>query len=139
MDINALIHSKSIYYKLKLKLALKIGKSELPNSKNIGNNISFPHGLNGIVIHPNTIIEDNVTIFHQVTCGRGDMYKIDPRIKNSSFRGIVLSKGCILCAGAKIICNRGILVVVENTIIGANAVLTKSTGNDEIWGEYRQS
>lgn len=62
------------------------------------------------------------------------MYKIDPRIKGTSIKGIVLSKGCILCTGAKIICNRGTFGVGENTIIGANAFLMKSTGNNEICG-----
>ena len=77
------------------------------------------------MLHPSTIIEDNVTIFHQVTCGRGDMYNIFPNAPKSEFQRIILKKGACLCAGAKIICNRGTLVVGENTIIGANAVLTK--------------
>ena len=62
-----LIHSKSIYYKLTLKLALKIGTSELPNKKTL-ETIFFPSWIEWIIIHLNTIIEDNVTIFHQVTC-----------------------------------------------------------------------
>lgn len=104
-----------------------------PPPGRIGKNIKFPHGLKGIVLHPSTVVKDNVTIFHQVTCGRGDMHFIDKRVSKSEFRGIVLEEGAVLCAGAKIICNRGILTVGKNTIIGANAVLTKSTGEDEIW------
>lgn len=105
----------------------------MPPPGNIGKGVFFPHGLNGIVLHPSTIIKDNVTIFHQVTCGRGDMFHIDKRVKNTSFQGIVIEEGAVLCAGAKIICNRGVLVVGKNTIVGANAVLTHSTGEDEIW------
>ena len=44
-----------------------------------------------------------------------------------------LKRGAILCTGARIIGKKGILVVGENTIIGANAVLTCSTGNNEVW------
>lgn len=79
------------------------------------------------------MIEKNVTIFHQVTCGRGDMYNIFPNAPKSEFKGIVLKEGCVLCVGAKIICNRGKLIVGKNTIVAANSVLTKSTGDNEIW------
>ena len=61
------------------------------------------------------------------------MYRIDNRVLKSDFKGIVIEKGAVLCVGAKIICNKGILTVGKQTIIGANAVLTKSTGEDEIW------
>ena len=100
---------------------------------NIGKNVRFPHGLKGIILHPSTIIGDDVTIFHQVTCGRGDLYNIDKRVRESQFNGIMIKRGAVLCAGAKIICNRGTLVVGEDTVIGANAVLTKSTGDKEVW------
>lgn len=138
MNINRLIHGNGVE-RLLLHVICELRGAELPSKEKIGQNVRFPHGLKGVVLHPNTIIEDDVTIFHDVTCGRGDMYGIDPRIKSTEFRGIVLKRGCILCAGAKIICNRGVLVVGENTIIGANAVLTKSTGDNEIWGGYLQS
>ena len=107
---------------------------ELPPPSNIGKNVNFPHGLKGIVLHPSTIIGDNVTIFHQVTCGRGDMFGLDKRVKHTDFEGIVISDGVIICAGAKIICNRGTLHIGKNTVVGANAVLTKSTGEEEVWG-----
>ena len=91
------------------------------------------HGIKGIIFSTNTIVEDNVTIYHQVTCGRGDIF---PKSDSLPVKGIILKKGSILCAGAKIICNRGLLVVGENTVVGANAVLTCSTGDNEIWGAY---
>lgn len=47
-------------------------------------NVRFPHGLKGIVLHPSTIIEDDVVIFHQVTCGRGYMFGIDPRVNKDT-------------------------------------------------------
>ena len=134
MNIPRLIYSNNIISKLVLRVLCMLQGAELPPTCNIGKNIRFPHGLKGIVIHPNTIIGDNVTIFHQVTCGRGDLYNIDKRVKKPSFVNIILEDGAILCVGAKIICNRGKLIVGKNTIVGANAVLTKSTGEDEVWG-----
>lgn len=101
--------------------------------EHLGKNVIFPHGLKGIVLNYRTKVEDGVTIFHQVTCGKGDMDGIMQNAPTSPFKGIILRKGAVICAGAKIICNRGVLVVGENTIIGANAVLTKSTGANEIW------
>ena len=134
MNISRLIYSRNIFSKFILRVLCKLQGAELPPTCNIGKNIKFPHGLKGIVIHPNTIIGDNVTIFHQVTCGRGDMYNINKRVEKTFFESIILEDGAILCAGAKIICNRNKLIVGKNTIVGANAVLTKSTGEDEVWG-----
>lgn len=132
-NLDKLIHSRSIFSSILLKIICKLQCSELPNRFSIGKNIRFPHGLKFIILHKNTLIEDNVTIFHGVTCGRGDMYNILPQAPASEFDGIILKKGCVLCAGAKVICNRGTLIVGRNTIIGANAVLTSSTGDNEIW------
>ena len=134
MNIDKLIHSKNVFQKILFRCYMTIRNSELPPASKIGEHIRFPHGLKGIVIHPSTIIERNVTIFHQVTCGRGDMYNIFPNAPKSEFKGIVLKEGCVLCVGAKIICNRGKLIVGKNTIVAANSVLTKSTGDNEIWG-----
>lgn len=110
---------------------IKLSGSDIPSCCKIGKNVQFPHGIKGIIFSTNTIVEDNVTIYHQVTCGRGDIF---PKSDSLPVKGIILKKGSILCAGAKIICNRGLLVVGENTVVGANAVLTCSTGDNEIWG-----
>ena len=103
--------------------------------------MKFPHGIKGIVLFRNTVIGDNVTIFHQVTCGgpveitppHSDELHSGTSKKSRNNIGFVLKNGCILCAGAKIISNRETIVVGEGTIIGANAVLTKSTGDYEVW------
>ncbi len=133
-NINKLIHSKSRISSILLRLICSLQNSELPNRRRIGNNIRFPHGLKNIIMHEKTTIEDNVTIFHEVTCGRGDMSCIMLDAPVSKFEGIVVKEGAVLCAGAKIICNRGVLTVGRNTVIGANAVLTTSTGDNEVWG-----
>lgn len=128
---NGLIHSKNPLFKLIFRMYVKLSGSDIPSCCKIGKNVLFPHGIKGIIFSTNTIVEDNVTIYHQVTCGRGDIF---PKSDSLPVKGIILKKGSILCAGAKIICNRGLLVVGENTVVGANAVLTCSTGDNEIWG-----
>lgn len=105
-------------------------KIELPLQVKIGRNIIFLHGSTGLVVHPRTVIEDNVKIFHGVTLGRADSYN---DFETSKFKGIVIREGAIICAGAKVLCKEGILTVGKNTVIGANSVLLKSTGDNEIW------
>lgn len=81
----------------------------------IGSGFKMPHPA-GIVIGAGVIIEDNVTIYQQVTLGgarKGDYLDGNyPHIK----------QGTIIFAGAKIL---GKLTVGENSVIGANAVVTK--------------
>lgn len=103
---------------------------DIPEEVIIGKNVKFPHNSFGTVIHPNTIIEDNVKIYQNVTIGRADVEK---QYDESEFESIIIKKGAILCAGCKIICKKGTLVIEENTIVGANSVLNKSTNKNEIW------
>jgi serine O-acetyltransferase len=73
---------------------------------------------------------DNVKLLHQVTIGRADSYL---KGEFSKMDKIVVKEGAIICVDAKILCKESVLTVGENTIIRANAVLTKSTGDNEIW------
>lgn len=105
---------------------------DIPRSVVIGKGVKFPHNSFGTAIHNNTILEDNVKVYQNVTIGRADVYK--PREKsNPNFKGFHIKKGACICAGAKILCKEGTLVVGENTVIAANAVLLQSTGDNEIW------
>ncbi|MBO1579767.1 hypothetical protein [Bacillus sp. XF8] len=110
---------------------MKIIGLEIPKSVKIGNNVRFEHWGYGVVLHPNTIIEDNVKIYQGVTTGRADIYN---SFENSNMEKIVIKDGAILCAGCKIICKDGVLEIGRDTIIGANAVLLASTGPNEVWG-----
>lgn len=76
-----------------------------------------------------TVFEDNCMIMSNEMVARGDIWK--PRTENSW--GILLKKGSILCTGARVIGKKERIVVGENTIIGANTVLTCSTGDNGIW------
>ncbi|MGH1012816.1 hypothetical protein COI41_26185 [Bacillus toyonensis] len=110
---------------------MKVLGLEIPKSVKIGRNVCFEHWGYGVVLHPNTIIEDNVKIYQGVTTGRGDIYT---SFENSQMDKIIIKESAILCAGSKIICKSGVLVVDKGTIIGANAVLLSSTGINEVWG-----
>lgn len=87
------------------------------------------HGGIGVVIHPKTVIGRNVKIYQQVTIGRGDIWNATP---GKEFKGVTICDDVIICAGAKIITS-GELIIGKGCIIGANAVLSKSTGENEIW------
>lgn len=112
------------------KLLLLTSGLDIGVGTQVGHNVNFKHGGLGTVIHTNTIIEDNCMIMSNVTVGRSDIWK--PRTDNS-WGGVHLKQGVILCTGARVIGKKDTLVVGENTIIGANAVLTCSTGANEIW------
>ncbi len=103
---------------------------DIPRTVIFGNNVKLHHNCYGTVINSNTVIEDNVEIFHGVTIGRGD---VENKNNSSDFKGFLIKENAILCAGCSIISSHGLLVVGKGTIIGANAVLTCSTGDNEIW------
>lgn len=112
-------------------ILLKILGIELPPQVKIGKNLTFPHLGGGIVVHPHCIIKDRVTIFQGVTLGRANPMVSKGGIKMGK---IYIDEGVYLCAGAKVLCSEKDLYIGKNTIIAANAVLTKSTGDNEVWG-----
>lgn len=83
----------------------------------------------GLVVDGETVFGDRVRIFHQVTLGRAS--PIGPRTGER----IVVGDDVVISAGAKILCRSGeVLSVGTGSVIAANAVLTRSTGDFEIWG-----
>lgn len=71
-------------------------------------------------------------IFQNVTLGRADVYKT-AKDAPSEFQGFLIKEGACICAGAKLICKKGMLVIGKNAVVGANAVLLNSIGDNEIW------
>lgn len=132
MIVNRLTkyRNKQIIGKFVTKI-LEIYGVSLPREVKIGKNVVFRHNSPGTVIHRRTIIEDNVNIFQNVTLGRAD---VQIREEESKFEGLLVREGAILCTGAKVLCKEGILVVGKNSIVAANAVLTRSIPDNEIWG-----
>ena len=131
MKANTLIkfRKNKLLNKIIHTLLLKKGL-EIPSSVIMGENCDFPHNSVGTVIHPDTIIKDNVKIYQNVTIGRADIYE---DYKSSKMKKIIIEEGAIICAGAKILSKQEELVIGKNSIIGANAVLLNSTGENEIW------
>lgn len=120
-----MLFNKIIHYILLNKKGV-----DIPSGVVIGKNVKFPHNSVGTVIHPRTIIKDNVKIYQNVTIGRANIYEN----YNENIGHIIIEEGAIICAGAKILYKDKDLVVAKNSIIGANAVLLNSTGENEIWG-----
>ena len=118
------ILGKLAYYLLKLLGA------EIPRSVQIGEGFQLEHGGFGVVIHSKTRIGKQVKVYPGVTVGRADIFR---PMSASRFEGVVIEDGAILCAGAKILCKEGVLIVGKGTVIGANAVLLQSTGEGELW------
>ncbi|MHB1861375.1 MAG: serine O-acetyltransferase [Gemmatimonadaceae bacterium] len=86
----------------------------VPFRARIGKGCLLAHGGSGVVIHPDAVIGRNVVIHQQVTVGGTG--KGAPRLP-------VIGDDVYLGAGAKII---GPVDVGSNTVIGANAVVTRS-------------
>lgn len=109
---------------------LKLLGIEIPRSVQIGKGFELAHGGFGVVIHPSCKLGDRVKIYPGVGLGRADIYR---PAADSPFEGIVVEDDVILAPGAKILCKEGILHVRHGAVVGANAVLLDSTGENEIW------
>jgi serine O-acetyltransferase len=109
---------------------LKLLGAEIPRSVKIGPDFRLHHGGVGVVIHPKTTIGARVGIYPGVTLGRADVYR---PATESAFEGLRVDDDVILGAGAKILCERGVLTIGPGSVIGANAVLLESTGKNELW------
>jgi serine O-acetyltransferase len=132
MDVyKSLIYARS--YTIVGPLAyyiLKLLGVEIPREVQIGKDFELAHGGFGVVIHPRTKIGERVKIYPGVTLGRAD---IQYPINRSKFEGIEIDDNVILAAGVKVLCKNGVLRIGRGTVVGANAVLTQSTGENEIW------
>jgi serine O-acetyltransferase len=110
--------------------ALKLLGVEIPRSVPVGSDFELAHGGVGVVIHSSAEIGRRVKIYPGVTLGRADIYL---PMERSSFERIVIEDDVILAPGAKVLCKEGTLRVRRGTVVGANAVLLQSTGENEIW------
>jgi serine O-acetyltransferase len=115
---------KLAYYLLKLLGA------EIPCSVPVGDGFELAHGGFGTVVHSRTVIGKRVKLYPGVTLGRADIYL---PAGQSKFEGIVIEDDVILSPGCKVLCKAGVLRVGRGSVIGANAVLLESTGENEIW------
>jgi serine O-acetyltransferase len=129
--VTALIrHRRHPLFGRLVQEALALYGMEVPAAAEIGPGLVVFHRGFGTVLHPYTTIGAGVTLYNGVTIGRADPWV--PQ-EESAMRRVVLEDGVVVCAGAKIVCKAGVLTVGAGTIVGANAVLTRSTGPGEIW------
>ncbi len=97
-----------------------------PNAK-IGKNLFIDHGM-GVVIGETSEISDNVTIYHNVTLG-GTSPSINTNEQRNSKRHPTLEENVVVGSGAQIL---GPVLVGKNSLIGANAVVTKDVPEKSI-------
>jgi serine O-acetyltransferase len=102
---------------------------DIPPSVVIGRDIHLYHRWFGVVINRDVTIGDRVHIFHHVTIGKKEV--TGPR--SADYGGVTVESDAWLCVGAIILGGSDRLVVGEGTIVGANSVLTESTGKWEVW------
>lgn len=102
---------------------------DIPPTVVIGSDIHVYHRWFGVVINRDVQIGDRVHIFHNVTLGRKDVTTTDEQ----RYCGITVEDDVWLCTGCVVLGGPGRTIVGEGTILGANSVLTESTGKWEIW------
>lgn len=93
-----------------------------------GNSIRLVHRAPGLVIHPQTTIGKRVHLYQGVTIGKRRLWG-----SKEEEGGCEIQDDVILCAGCKVLFGKEKLIVGRGSVIGANAVLTCSTGEYEIW------
>ncbi|MDL5155877.1 hypothetical protein [Actinomycetospora termitidis] len=102
-----------------------------PDTVEVGPGLVLQHRALGTVVHPWVRIGADVTVFHRVTLG--DRAPWEPRPGDHRPR-VIVEDGAVLCAGAVVLGSpERPTIVGRDTVVGANAVLTRSTGVGEIW------
>ena len=100
---------------------------ELHPKAKIGKNLFIDHGM-GVVIGETSEIGDNVTIYHNVTLG-GIAPSINANDQRNVKRHPTLEDNVVVGSGAQIL---GPVVIGKNSLIGANAVVTKNVPEKSI-------
>ena len=100
---------------------------EIHPGATIGKNLFIDHGM-GVVIGETSEINDNVTIYHNVTLG-GTSPSINTNEQRNSKRHPTLEENVVVGSGAQIL---GPIVIGKNSLIGANAVVTKDVAEKSI-------
>lgn len=103
---------------------------DLPETVEVGRDVKFLHNCLGTVFHDQVVIEDGAWIFQGVTFGDANTY--NGSNKHEMVR-IEVGRSATVCAGAKVLCKKGVLRIGEGAVVGANAVLTQSVPDYEIW------
>lgn len=84
---------------------------DIPRKVRIGNNVVFPHNALGVVIHPDTLIGNNVCIQHHVLLG-----------EKNGCGAPVINDNVVINPYSIII---GEVHIGKNCVIGAGSIVTK--------------
>lgn len=104
---------------------------EFPPSVAYGSGLNIVHRGFGLVVSPFVTFGAHVTVYHGVTLGRSDSWV---PLAGREAPSIAVEDHAVLCPGAKVLATPGDhLRVAVGSVVGANAVLTRSTGPWEIW------
>lgn len=125
--INRLIHIRR--FPLIRQILILYGV-DIPKEVEIGKDFSLLHGGVGTVINPRIKIGDRVRIYHNVTIGRADAHL---PISQSKMQMVEIGDDAILFPGSIVLGGPGITRVGNGTIVGANSLLLRSTGDYEVW------
>ncbi len=112
------------------RLALLPLNLSIPAEVEVGSEFRLLHYGMGTVIYPEVTIGDRVRIYQQVTVGRKDAHL--PRAQ-SRFERLTIGDDVVLFPGCKVLGGAGVTTIGRGTLVGANAVLMNSTGENEIW------
>jgi len=116
--------------RLTLELFRFIGP-DIPPQVRIGSRLRIFHRGSGVVMYDRVVIGDRVNIQHNVTLGRADVWEMSVPGDHPL---IVVGDDVWLCAGAVVLGSAARPTVIgRGTIVGANAVVTRSTGDWEVW------
>lgn len=110
---------------------LRLHGIDIPPEVPIGESLVIQHQGFGLVVGKFTAIGARVTLFHNVTIGRRDAELVN--LYDSEFERVDVSDDTILFPGSVVLGGRGRTILAEGTVLGANSVLTCSTGPWEIW------
>lgn len=130
VTLAALVHAQRLPVVGRyVRLLLKLLGTDIPVSALApGRRLVLQHGGH-VVVHHTTRLGNDVMLLHNVTIGRADLW----RPESADFGGVVVEDGVIVGAGAVVLGARGVLTLGRGSIVGANAVVTRSTGRGEIW------
>lgn len=104
---------------------------EFPKEVTLGPGLRVQHRGIGTVVHPCTRIGTGVTLYHQVTIGRADAHV---PWEHSDMVGIEIGDGAVLYPGAKVLGGPGVTRIGRSAVVAANAVVTRSVPDGEVWG-----
>ena len=112
-------------------LMLKLLGVEVPKRVTIRDGLRLPHGAFGLVLHENTVLGTDVTLFQGSGTGRSDQWA---DVTSGTTGGVIIGHRVTVGAGAKIMFKSDeTLTIGDGSMIGANAVVTADVPPGQIW------